>query len=334
MPSHPATTAAPAPAAADLLDSVLRSLKLVDAVLGTFDLGRPWGFDVPLLSANHFFVFAMREGHCGLAVQGHPPVWLGPGDMALVLGASHAFYSAPEQPRVALPAFWAERGLPLLGEAGPRQAPVRLRWQTEQPEVDRFVSLGLIVRDAPRHPVLRMLPRLMVLRHDAEGDWAPWLQQVLAFVDRAQQDTPGYDSVARQLAYLVFLSLVRAHARQAGVDQAGWLRGLADRHIGAALVAMHSRLAEPWTVSRLAQVSGLSRSGFSLRFADLVGETPMAHLGALRMQAAAEHLSAGAAVGAVVQRVGYQSEWAFRRAFQQRFGCTPLRYRQTQGRLA
>jgi AraC-like DNA-binding protein len=310
----------------DLLGTVLASLTLVDGVLGPFELGRPWAFDVPPVSRDHFFVYAVREGRCGLAVHGHEPLWLEPGDIALVLGASHAFYSDADRPRLGFPEFWAARGLPLLGAAVERQAPVRLSWQAGAAEVDRLVSLGLIVRDAPRHPVLAVLPRLMVLR-EGDGGMLPWLHDVLRFADRAEGTVgSGYDVIARQLAYLVFLSLVRAHAIGAGSDRASWLRGLADRNVGAALVAMHGQPAEDWTVARLARTSGMSRSSFSQRFAVLVGETPMAYLTAVRMQAAAALLVAGTPVGVAAAQVGYRSEWAFRRAFAERFGCTPLRY--------
>jgi AraC-like DNA-binding protein len=57
---------------------------------------------------------------------------------------------------------------------------------------------------------------------------------------------------------------------------------------------MHQRPEEPWTVARLADEVGLSRSAFAARFAELVGEPPLGYLTRLRMQRASVLLREGA----------------------------------------
>jgi transcriptional regulator GlxA family with amidase domain len=65
------------------------------------------------------------------------------------------------------------------------------------------------------------------------------------------------------------------------------LRAFLDPHIGVALKSMHEKVEMPWTVETLAAACGMSRSGFALRFKELVGETPLEYLTTWRMQKAA-----------------------------------------------
>lgn len=68
----------------------------------------------------------------------------------------------------------------------------------------------------------------------------------------------------------------------------------------------------------------MSRTVFAERFAALVGETPMQYLAKWRMHLAEEMLRArGSSVAQIGERVGYQTEAAFRRAFRRVRGLAP-----------
>ena len=90
---------------------------------------------------------------------------------------------------------------------------------------------------------------------------------------------------------------------------------------------MHQSPEEPWTVARLADAVGLSRSGFAARFAALVGETPLAYLTRLRMRRASLLLRKGATLAKVSRLAGYSSEASFSHAFRQWAGIAPGAYR-------
>ena len=109
---------------------------------------------------------------------------------------------------------------------------------------------------------------------------------------------------------------------------AGWLGGLKDPQIGAALSLIHRRYGEPWTVASLAREVAMSRSAFSERFKALVGEPPLAYLARWRLHSAARMLrSSDAKLTQVARRVGYESEVAFHRAFKRVVGVAPGEYR-------
>ena len=94
--------------------------------------------------------------------------------------------------------------------------------------------------------------------------------------------------------------------------------------------------ALPWTIGLLARESNHSRATLIRRFSALVGEPPLAYLTRWRMELAARNLrETDDPVGAIAHRVGYESEFAFSRAFARLRGCPPGRYRATaRGRRA
>jgi AraC-like DNA-binding protein len=81
-------------------------------------------------------------------------------------------------------------------------------------------------------------------------------------------------------------------------------------------------------VDDLAHAVGASRSALAERFSRLVGETPLAYLASVRMQAAARMLEGTRkTVLQIAADVGYESEAAFSRAFKREFGEPPARFR-------
>ena len=134
--------------------------------------------------------------------------------------------------------------------------------------------------------------------------------------------------VLGRLAELLFVEAVREYVRTLPESQQGWLAGLRDPHVGRALALLHADPARDWEVEVLAQEAGLSRSALADRFVALIGEPPMQYLAGWRMALAAQALStSNDAVARVAERVGYESEAAFNRAFKREFGTPPAAWR-------
>lgn len=314
----------------DLLSHVLASLQVVDSSLGLFEFERPWGYAVRPIPANMVFLFSPRVGRCWLRAADGSVAELAQGDVALALGESFEFLSAPEVVARPFVESWFDEQMPAMGRQVERQAPLRFSGQGRRPvsSTDRLLTVAYLVDDVAQSPVLRALPALCVLRHDVLQSGA-WMDPLARFVDAEMQTPqPGYNATARHLAATLFIALVRLHVLHSGAARASWMRGMADRHIGQVLAVMHGRYGEDWSLPALAREGGLSRSNLSKRFQALVGVSPIAYLTSVRMHAAAGLLSQGRSVAATAEAVGYRSEWAFRQAFVRQFGVTPLRYGQ------
>lgn len=94
------------------------------------------------------------------------------------------------------------------------------------------------------------------------------------------------------------------------------------------MTALHRNPARDWTLETLAHEVGVSRSVLAERFTQLVGQPAMQYLTNWRMQLAANQLLSGLdSVATVAERVGYESEAAFSRAFKKAVGTPPSQWR-------
>jgi transcriptional regulator GlxA family with amidase domain len=105
---------------------------------------------------------------------------------------------------------------------------------------------------------------------------------------------------------------------------------VADGRILKAIALMQAEPGKRWTVERLARAVGLSRAAFARRFEGASGLTPLRYLTRHRMLLAAQLLQdCDTSLAEVAARVGYESEFAFSRAFKRHHGLPPGVFRRS-----
>ncbi len=102
--------------------------------------------------------------------------------------------------------------------------------------------------------------------------------------------------------------------------------------IGPLLDSLQRRLNEPWTVTAMAGLAGVSPRTFLRRFQNATGESPGVWLTGQRIAFARELLeTTSAGVAIVAERAGFGSPETLRHHFRRRFGISPTSYRASFG---
>lgn len=308
----------------DVLTDVLEALHLKSLIYGRLELTAPWGLR---MDGGHCGFFVVTRGTCWLEVDGvEEPLQLAGGDFVLLPKAQeHTLKDAPRT-----------RALPVAEVLGncpkSRQGcqPGGIHHAGGGGALTTMVSGCFQFEDGEKNPLLACLPPVVHVKGDG-GTAVQWLEASLQFVaSEMASGQPGAETVVSRLADILFVQAVRAHLAQSGENARGWLRALVDPQIGGALGLMHQQPEEPWTVESLAARAAMSRSAFAARFAQLVGEPPLAYLTRWRMDKATRLLRGGqASIGEIAGRVGYQAEAAFSKAFKRWNGVAPGAYRRT-----
>ena len=173
------------------------------------------------------------------------------------------------------------------------------------------------------NPVLQALPTVIVVRSEDHGTSAELHGLARLMLTEYEAGAVGRQGVLDRLAEAMFVLVLRHHMQLAR-GLAGFLAALKDERIARALTALHRAPHENWRVETLAREARMSRTVFAERFAALLGQTPMQYLTAWRMHLAEEMLGdRRSSVAQIADKVGYQTEAAFRRAFRRVRGVAP-----------
>lgn len=188
---------------------------------------------------------------------------------------------------------------------------------------------------ADGNPVISTLPSVIKLNAE-EGGAAEWIRSTFQYAAaEVAAGRPGSETVLAKLSELLFVEAVRRYADTLQEGQTGWLAGLRDRYVARALALLHRDITRSWTVDDLGREVGLSRSALAERFTRLIGMAPMHYLANWRMQVAAQELrNTGASLAIIANKVGYESEAAFSRAFKKTFGTAPATWRRSKSNTA
>ncbi|MCU7854223.1 MAG: AraC family transcriptional regulator [Candidatus Thiodiazotropha sp. (ex Lucinoma borealis)] len=304
----------------DPLGETLHLLRLNGTFYCRSELTAPWGVELPPFEGRMMF-HVVTAGHCWLEVEGEEPHLLQQGSLALVPhGNGHCIRSKP-----------TDETLPLFDIPVER---VSDRYEIMRHGGDgelTHLTCGVVRFDhVAGQQLIALLPKVLQIDTwaDEEGSW---LQSTLRFIAReARELRPGGETVITHLADILIIQAIRSWLDSAPDANRGWLAALRDKYVGKALAAIHREPEKDWTVASLAKEVGMSRSGFSARFTDLVGDSAMRYLTQWRMQLArAQLLETSDSLSVLANRLGYQSEAAFCRAFKRVFGVSPGSIRHT-----
>lgn len=195
--------------------------------------------------------------------------------------------------------------------------------------VTRMLCGGFGLRQsAPQ--VAAVLPDVFTV--DAAGDrTAPWTRTVFeALRTEAAQSVPGAKAVFAKIADVFLTQAVRAFLTALPGAAITSAEALTDPQIAEAVRLMHTQPEHDWTVGQLAYRVGMSRSLFSDRFRELLGEPPMRHLTRTRLTQAAAHLASSTRTLHQIARLcGYDTDAALSKAFKREYAMTPGEYRTT-----
>ena len=302
----------------DPLSDVLSLLKPRSYKCGGFDVGG--ALSVEFGQHEGIKCYALVSGECWLAVEGIPDaVHLKAGD-CLLLPRGLPFRLATDLTLTPIDALTfaakARNGTIVTINGGGDCLMVGGHFAIEG------IHAGIL---------LGVLPPIVHIRSEADKADLRWSLERMRHEIR--EERPGSVLVAQQLAYMMLVQALRRHLEEGLIGGVGWLFALADKQMNVAITTMHDDPAYRWTLQKLAQRAGMSRSIFALKFKELVGTSPMEYLTRWRMMLAGDRLkNTDDSVSIIALSLGYKSESAFSKAFKRVIGYSPRQY--SRGRKA
>ncbi|MFB9831941.1 AraC family transcriptional regulator [Actinoallomurus acaciae] len=299
----------------DVVSDAISAMRLAHPSSDRVRMSGRWRTRLDRFGGAGFHV--VLKGGCRLLPDGGDPVSLGVGDAVLLPhGTGHVLTGSPTDAEgAASPGRW-------LAGTRPRTRPER--GETE-------ILCGRYRLDCNRiHPLLAEMPQVVHLPRRVGGHLE--LRAAIDLLTGELDDgRPGSCIALPNLLDLLLVYMIRSWMTEA--TSGAWPRALGDPVTAAALRALHSDPAAPWTTERLAARVNVSRPTLARRFTGLVGRPPMAYLTWWRIILTATLLrDTSDTLASIAGRVGYGSPYALSHAFQREFGITPGRYRKAVGR--
>jgi AraC-like DNA-binding protein len=309
---------------ADVLSAFLKPCRVECQPARTWRLTAPWG--VEFANAGPGFVI-VQDGSCQLRCAGMADeITLRRNDFALFTRPTG--FAICDRPGSHLVAGDHLLDAPLLDTPGPatREALHLGGGGT----ATRLVWGNLRIADDYTRQAFSLVPPL-VLAHGDGPDAAGLASLIRVLLDELESGRPGGEVLADRALHALLVYALRA--KPLTLPQADSLvPALNVPGMGMALAAIHSRPEQEWSVRDLADLAGLSRSKFALRFVEVFGCPPFDYLRDVRMRLACRLLlETDHGIKEISARAGYATEASFSRAFSQWGGCAPGAYRRQKG---
>jgi AraC-like DNA-binding protein len=305
---------------ADELSLFLKPCRVACQRARSLRLTAPWGLE--FAKAGPGFLVVM-DGPCLLQLAGTAEeITLRRNDFALVTRPTGiAFRDRPGSRLVAADNLFDAAG-PATRDAlhvGNGGSPTRVVWG------------NLEIADDYTRQAFSLLPPLVMALGDGP-DSAGMGPLIHVLLDELEGRRPGGEVLADRALHALIVYALRSkpltlpHAESL-------VPALNVPGMGMALAAIHSRPEHEWSVRELADLAGLSRSKFAVRFVEVFGCPPFDYLRDVRMRLACRLLhETDHGIKEISARAGYSTEASFSRAFSHWSGCAPGAYRRQKGK--
>ena len=188
-----------------------------------------------------------------------------------------------------------------------------------------FACATLEFEGGEANPMVQALPPVVLLPLTAVAGLEPALGLLFAETERLRC---GSRLLADRMFEVVLIQLLRwlvDHPDAAGAPS-GLITGLSEPRLARVLVALHEKPGADWSLVRMAECAGMSRSAFAAHFKTIVGQTPADYLAHWRLTLAQRQLRQGRAIKAIAGELGYANASALSRLFAQKLGTSPRQW--------
>ena len=312
----PRRTLAEGAAQLDPLTQVLLGLRLDGVEYGRCLLRTPWA--VAFKETPHARFHFVARGGCWLRTRGTDWMRLDPGSAVLLpRGSFHVIASSPDVPAIDIDSLARKAvadGIYVVDGQGLASA-------DGDPDV-MFCGEMRFNLD-PLHPLVAMMPDAMRADDLARRD--PTVPALLEAMEReVSLDRIGACGILARLADVLAASIIRAWVECGCSDSTGWIAAVRCPKLGKVVAAIHADPARNWTVPLLADLMGASRSSFAQAFTRTMGQSPAKYVAKMKMFQARHWIARdGMRVAVAADRLGYDSEASFSRAFKRVIGHPP-----------
>lgn len=200
--------------------------------------------------------------------------------------------------------------------------PLTHRFHNPPREGADFTCARLDFDGGVAHPLARGLPPLIALPLAR----VPGLELALELLfSETDQVRCGQRLLADRLFEVVVIQLLRwllDHPQEAGI-RPGFITGMSEPRLARTLAAMHDAPGDAWTLTRMAERAGMSRTAFANAFREWVGQTPADYLTDWRIALAQRGLRRGRPIKLLADELGYANASALSRIFTARAGVSP-----------
>ncbi|HCR87546.1 MULTISPECIES: AraC family transcriptional regulator [Psychrobacter] len=302
----------------DALSVLLQNVHLFETKYYRLNVTGNWSYSLTRQDTILFYL-VMSGGFC--IDVGNGPRETRAGDMIMIPSAhqhvSYAlnYYSDEAQPLDELLTSCKDHTLDLKGDG------------------DFEASLILIeckYDKAMIRPLLSVLPSILPEVNDEDdGRFEVIDVEIRLLTLEAEHERMGKTAVINHWASIMMIECLRVYIESLPEATENWLKAMKDPFLTKALVAMHEMPSENWTINKLAEVAGMSRSSFAQRFKEVVGIPPLTYLMDYRLRLAARYLRLQQnSISRISGLVGYASDSTFSQAFKRVYGISPKAYRQ------
>ncbi|KQY88701.1 AraC family transcriptional regulator [Pelomonas sp. Root1444] len=305
-----------APEGPDTLTQILLALRLDGVEYGRCVMRERWAVAFPAQrSARFHFV---GSGGCWLRTAATHWVRLNAGDAVLLPhGSFHVLASAPDVPAVeidSLSRVAVADNIYVVGD--PNEVP-------NDAGADVMFCGALRFNLDALHPLIAMMPPVMLASDLALKD-----ATVPALLDAMEREVAlnriGACGILARLADALAASIIRVWLECGCSDATGWIAAVRCPKVGKVVAAIHADPERGWTLPELADVMGTSRSTFADAFTRTMGESPAKYVAKVKMFQARRWIAHdGMRVAVAAERLGYESEASFSRAFKRVIGHAP-----------
>lgn len=297
----------------DPLSDIISRLKIINQKIVIFDLKKNTKTLFPSYSGMKIYI--AKSGFFFLKILNQPHLYtVEPGDVLIISsGREFSIFDNPDAPVTDITKIHSQKDRSsYFSNDGADFSFLGCRFGFKMNDTFRFIT---------------SLPDPIIIKSQrTESNEIKKLLNRLS--NEIRSPAPGGELIIEHLLQIIITQALRVLLSSGTLNNGkGWFYAMADKNIGLALSSIHNDPGRKWQIDILANIAGMSRTAFTMKFRKLAGYSVNEYIRKWRFSLAVERMAINKEkISQIAFDLGYGSESAFSTAFKKSMGESPKKY--------